>query len=874
MTGPVHDLTTAESTSSEAGDVAFALIEEMEPTTFRLQILHASDLEGGVAAIDNAPNFAAIVEALEGLEDNSILLSAGDNWIPGPFYSAAADPAVRPTLQSVNSNLFGLPNDEIGTTLTNLRETGGRIDISIMNAIGFDASALGNHEFDLGTNAIADIIGTDIRGATVGDVRWLGAQFPYLSANLDFSADPALAGLVTDQVLPNTAFRSTPFDLAAAAAAPKIAPSTVIERDGEMIGVVGATTPILQTISSPGDTTVIGPTEDDMPALAAVLQPAIDDLLDQGLNKIILVTHLQQLQLEEALIQLLHGVDVVIAGGSDTLLADDEDVERGLRPGDEAEGPYPIVTQNADGDPALIVSTDGEYSYVGRLVVEFDADGLVLVDSLDINVSGAFATTDDGVAALWGDDDAFADGTKADLVRQLTTAVDTVVTEKDGNTFGETAVFLEGRRGEVRTQETNLGNLTADANLWLAREADPTVMVSIKNGGGIRDAIGTIVEVEPGVFEEVPPVANPRSGKEEGEVSQLDIENALRFNNGLTILTLTAEQLKEVIEHGVAASGPGLTPGRFPQVGGVSFSFDTDKPAGERVQSLGITDDDGRVIDVIVENGELVGEAGRPIRMVTLDFLANGGDGFQFKTFTDAAPDFANRQELKDLLADPDSDVFAEPGSEQFAMAQYFATFFADTPFDQPDTPVEDDVRIQNLAFREDAVLAGVEDLVLVGGAEDDVLIGAAGADLLTGGAGDDVLIGFGGDDRLIGGPGNDFLDGGAGDDILIAGPGNNVLIGGPGNDFLISGPGDNVFVFRPGMNTDTISGFRSGDILDVSAFGFASADEVLDLAEFNRGRTVITLDAEAGDEIVLIGVRQGMLTGNDFFLGGDSDGF
>ena len=64
------------------------------PVTFKLQILHASDLEGGVDAITNAPNFAAIVDELEGRTsdfDASVLISSGDNYIPGPFFSASGD---------------------------------------------------------------------------------------------------------------------------------------------------------------------------------------------------------------------------------------------------------------------------------------------------------------------------------------------------------------------------------------------------------------------------------------------------------------------------------------------------------------------------------------------------------------------------------------------------------------------------------------------------------------------------------------------------------------------------------------------------------------------------------------------------------------
>ena len=162
-----------------------------------IQILHASDLEGGVDAIKSAPNFAAIIEALEidaaGDTIPSITISAGDNYIPGPFFSAAGDRSLRDIFQEAYDELFGLTSP----SLTNIRESDGRADISIMNIIGFDASALGNHEFDAGTSTIGGLLGTDIRGATLGDVRWLGTQFPYLSSNLDFTSDGALSGLFT-----------------------------------------------------------------------------------------------------------------------------------------------------------------------------------------------------------------------------------------------------------------------------------------------------------------------------------------------------------------------------------------------------------------------------------------------------------------------------------------------------------------------------------------------------------------------------------------------------------------------------------------------------------------------------------------------------
>lgn len=185
-------------------------------------------------AIGNAPIFAAIMDHLEDEYPNTVILSAGDNYIPGPFFSASADYSMREVLR----NVLGQPD---------AREGAGRIDISIMNIVGFDASALGNHEFDPGTNIIKSIIGTDIRYGT--QARWLSAQFPYLSANLNFDNDANLSGLFTGEVLDNTAFRSELSDLEQAAA-PKIAASATISQGGETIGVVGATTPLLEQISS------------------------------------------------------------------------------------------------------------------------------------------------------------------------------------------------------------------------------------------------------------------------------------------------------------------------------------------------------------------------------------------------------------------------------------------------------------------------------------------------------------------------------------------------------------------------------------------------------------------------------------------------
>nr|WP_235927138.1 choice-of-anchor I family protein [Gloeocapsopsis dulcis] len=264
---------------------------------------------------------------------------------------------------------------------------------------------------------------------------------------------------------------------------------------------------------------------------------------------------------------------------------------------------------------------------------------------------------------------------------------------------------MNGQREDVRTQETNLGNLSADANLATAREIDDTVVISIKNGGGIRASIGAIGSEE---GDRVPPPANELTGKEAGEISQLDIENALRFNNELSLLTLTAEQLVEVIEYGVAASEPGATPGRFPQVAGVSFSFDSDLELGSRVQSLVV--ETAETPTIIVQDGELVADPEQTFRIVTLNFLADGSDGYPFDEFTSQNPELANRVDLTDLNLASGTATFADPGTEQDALAEYLLANFGEEPYDVADVDPGQDSRIQNLNERSDTVITPLID--------------------------------------------------------------------------------------------------------------------------------------------------------------------
>jgi 2',3'-cyclic-nucleotide 2'-phosphodiesterase (5'-nucleotidase family) len=790
---------------------------EIEPQRYTLQLLHFADAEAGLLASTTAPNLAALVDAFDDDFSNTLILAGGDNFLPGPFLAGGTDPSVIAALNAATGSSIAL-NGTIPI---------GAVDIGIHNIIGVEASTIGNHEFDLGSNAFAATF-------TPGG-GWVGAAFPYMSANLDFSGDSALNPRFTN-TLDGAGNPTATFVPEASTLVGRIAPATVIEKGGEKIGLLAATTQLIESISSPSGTEVLGfPTGpgangevDDMDLLAAQLQPIIDELIAEGINKIILMAHLQQIGNEQLLASKLRGVDIILAAGSNTRLGDDDD-EATAFPGhdDVFQGNYPLTVTDLDGKTTLIVNTDNEFTYLGRLVVDFDANGDIILDSITDNqpINGAYAATGQNVADAWGvdigdlDTTAFADGTKGGDVKLLTDAVQSVINVKDGNVFGFTDVYLEGERAFVRNEETNLGNLSADANAYAFKEASPgsTFVVSLKNGGGIRAQIGSLSQPDPvtGDIDKLPPGENPGI-KPGGGVSQLDIENSLRFDNKLMAFDTTAEGLKALLEHGVASYG---NQGRFPQIGGVKFSFDPTAPAGSRVSDIALINENGVVIAKLYDDGVLLTGVPSVITVVTLSFTANGGDGYPAK---------ANGSNFRYILDDgtlsaPVDEALdfttVQPGNalgEQNAFAQYMQAVHGtpQTAFNEQDTSVAEDTRIQNLTQREEDVFASAAVAgtrfgeTLEGNVGDDTIDGGYGRDIIRGHGGDDTLDGGVDNDQVFGGAGNDRLFGGSGADKLFGEAGNDTLDGGGGKDVLDGGAGDDRYIIN---DNDTIKEAAGG---------------------------------------------------------------
>jgi len=669
----LQEQVTALETELEAANSEIDRLDTELKVDFTLQLLHFADIDGNEAiALDTVDEFSALIDGFRNDEQyglDTLVVSSGDNVIAGPRWFAAENSAVR--------------------AVTGSNEP-GHVDHLWMNEFGVAATALGNHDLDQGPGELVDAISSESKNG----VTFPGSQFPYLAANVDFSADEDFDGIIGED------------GEDASLLGGKFSGSAVVRFGDERVGIVGASTPDLPNISSTGDLTIAGSTS-EIAELAAALQPTIDALTADGINKIIVVAHMQQISIEKALAEALTGVDIIVAGGSNTRMGDATDT---LFPGDSAFAEdYPYQTSDADGQPTLVVNVDGDYKYLGRLVVAFDKAGHVLPSLLDENLNGAWASTEENVSSV--------NGVRNARVVETRDALQGVITSQFNNVIGHTNVFLEGRRGQVRTQETNLGNLTSDAMVAYAENcSELTNVLALRNGGGIRAEIGNAVTT--GVTTEFfPPFNDGLETAKPGDVSQGHLQSTQRFDNGLVVVDVTGSQLKALLEHGVSATKAGATPGQFPQVGGISFGFDPALAAGSRVTDLWVdTDEDNTPDTALYIDGEAQAAAANTYQVVTLNFLANGGDSYPF------AEQSTNRRQLYSTIGfgEPDADDnglpdypvltgcdfgmqsdFSYTGGEQDAVAEYFMAKHADADngYDVADTEAADDRRIQNLSI-------------------------------------------------------------------------------------------------------------------------------------------------------------------------------
>ncbi|MEM9148746.1 MAG: hypothetical protein AAGC57_21575 [Pseudomonadota bacterium] len=168
--------------------------------------------------------------------------------------------------------------------------------------------------------------------------------------------------------------------------------------------------------------------------LAAEIQQDVDALLaaNLGLNKVILMGH-QVLSREVELAGLQESVDITMAGGWNLVPLDEN--ETGFD-GEGADDVYPVFETAADGAPVAMVNTDAAYNYLGRLVIGFDANSEIILDSYDAGLSVVLETSDAGVARLG------AEGMADPEIVAITDLVEATIVAGGSNFFAVMDVFL------------------------------------------------------------------------------------------------------------------------------------------------------------------------------------------------------------------------------------------------------------------------------------------------------------------------------------------------------------------------------------------------------------------------------------------------
>lgn len=388
----------SEPTSTEEGEVESSQ-DENEQDLFDLSILHMNDTH---AHVDRLPSMVTAIN--ENRKDNSLVLHAGDVF-SGTLY---------------------------------FTEFNGKADLALLNLMNIDAMTFGNHEFDLGSpenghQSLSNFVS--------------GANFPFLGANIDFSGDPFMSSLETNQHVIGSPQDGMVYN------------SIVKEIDGEQVGIFGLTTEDTANIASPADVVF-----HDFKESA---EEAVENFEEAGIDKVVALTHIgfnsaPRVGNDLRLASEVDGIDVIVGGHSHTAL----------------EAPQVVETDvnGEEKDPTVIVQAGANAEYLGTVDVTFDDHGVIT------DYEGELLSLDN----YEGDPTAVAE------LQEYKEVVDGTMNEEIGaEAMKELANPRQNEPGEdsVRANETELGNLITDAMLAGAQEKYPETVIAVQNGGGIRAPI-------------------------------------------------------------------------------------------------------------------------------------------------------------------------------------------------------------------------------------------------------------------------------------------------------------------------------------------------------------------------------------------------
>ncbi|MBQ9451963.1 MAG: bifunctional metallophosphatase/5'-nucleotidase [Desulfovibrio sp.] len=355
----------------------------------------------------------------------------------------------------------------------------------------YDAATLGNHEWDEGCAELAKYIAAK-------------RPFPILAANLKpVKGCPLL-------------YSDTPAYI-------------VREIDGHKVGVIGLSNDEVVGLASACPQT-------KFTDRVKTVQAAVHELEGQGVNRIVLITHIG-LPDDRQLARSVDGVDVIVGGHTHSYLG----------PGSK-EGPYPVVEKSPSGQPVLVVTAKRATQYLGELSCNFDKDGVL------ISWSGA-------ARELQPSDP--RDKAISTKVAEYAKTLDMFRSRKIGS---HNIDLGPDGMDACRENECLTAMIMTDAMLDFGRKYG--ACMALHNGGGVRAALRP------------------------GEITQGDVLTAFPFGKRILVREYTGEQIWEALEHGVAgedAKGPQML-----QTAGLRYVVDGTKPVGKRVLKAEILDINGK----------------------------------------------------------------------------------------------------------------------------------------------------------------------------------------------------------------------------------------------------------------------------------------
>ena len=359
--------------------------------------------------------------------------------------------------------------------------------------------------------------------------------------------------------------------------------------NGKKIGVFGLETPETATKAHPakiqGVTFVGG---QDMMKLA---QAEVDTLKAAGCDYVICLGHLG-IDAESTgnrsidVLNAVTGIDVFIDGHSHSTL---EQIK---------------AATNGTGKVgnAYLTSTGTKLANVG--VVDIAPDGTITTSNVPLDTLTA------------------ENADTAAVIQRIQQQIDADY----GAVFAQSEVQLNGEKAQVRTGETNLGDLITDAMLWQAGTLGEKVDAAVNNGGGIRASLSV------------------------GGLTKKDINTVLPFGNTLYLVKLTGAQLLETLEASTCSLPESI--GAFPQVSGIEYTVNTGAKFSSTENYPGSTYGKPNAVNrvTIQSVGGAAFDPAETYTIVTNDFLGAGGDTYY--TFKSSPVGYDTGVPLDEVLMD------------------------------------------------------------------------------------------------------------------------------------------------------------------------------------------------------------------------------